>query len=196
MSVVFYLVFTTIYSQIPALEKRWNQGIPNWISESSFSVQMEDFEAFCDSNKGKNVNLILGSSTALHGINPEILGENWYSLASRGQNPFVTDIVLKIAESTCEKHLIDIDTVLIDIYPELCQEWVFNKADALEHLALTAQLSDILPHATSVFQDGGIRRIHSAISFRLNNTDNSNRITATNARGYEAVANTGHNEQF
>ena len=117
-------------------------------------------------------------------------------LASRGQNPFVTDIVLKIAESTCEKHLIDIDTVLIDIYPEFCQEWVFNKADALEHLALTAQLSDILPHATSVFQDGGIRRIHSAISFRLNNTDNSNRVTATNARGYEEVANAGHNEQF
>ena len=157
---------------------------------------MENFESFCDSNKGKNVNLILGSSTALHGINPEILGDNWYSLASRGQNPFVTDIVLKIAENTCEKHLIDIDTVLIDIYPELCQEWVFNMADALEHLALTAQLSDILPHATSVFQDGGIRRIHSAISFRLNNTDNSNRVTATNARGYEAVANTGHNEQF
>jgi len=196
MSVVFYLVLTTIYSQIPALEKRWNQGIPNWISESSFSLKMDDFESFCASTKGKNVNLILGSSTALHGINPEILGDNWYSLASRGQNPFVTDIVLKIAESTCEEHLIDIDTVLIDIYPEFCQEWVFNKADALEHLALTAQLSDILPHATSVFQDGGIRRIHSAISFRLNNTDNSNRVTATNARGYEEVANAGHNEQF
>ncbi|MDC1486435.1 hypothetical protein N8134_02740 [Flavobacteriales bacterium] len=61
---------------------------------------------------------------------------------------------------------------------------------------MTAQLSDILPHATSVFQDGGIRRIHSAISFRLNNTDNSNLTIAANARGYEAHMDSSDNEKF
>jgi len=184
---LIYLAFTFVYLQFPTIEKKWTQGIPNWISESSFQTQMDRFESFCASNEREHINLILGSSTALHGINPEILGDNWYSLASRGQNPFVTSIVLEIAQAICQQHEASIDTLVIDVYPEFCQEWVFEKADALEHLALTSELSTMLPHALQIFHGGGIRRLNSAFSYRVKHLTSPKVTQKKRNLGYEAV---------
>lgn len=192
ITILVYFVFTSLYLRIPVLKERWNQGIPNWIYSSHFAETIDDFQKFCRDQQGTSINLILGSSTALHGIEPSQLGENWYSLATRGQNPHVSEIILGMAETKCAPLGIEIDTILIDVYPEFCQSWVYDKGDALTHLALTAEISDIAPFSFQIFRNGGLRRIHNAVSFRLGPKNDSPESKSTQKlRGFEAHHDSG-----
>jgi len=113
-----YVCLTGFYYQNPQLKTRWNQGIPNWIPESNLAQHLSVFEAFCQEKTANRINLILGSSTALHGISPEYLGDNWYSLATRGQHPAASEIILDLALAIAKDANVGIDTLMIDVYPE------------------------------------------------------------------------------
>lgn len=188
-----YVCLTGIYHQNDALRSRWNQGIPNWIKDSNLEDHFEDFETFCQRHTESKINLILGSSTALHGIHPTHLGRAWYSLASRGQNPAASAIMLDLAKTISQNYRVEIDTVIVDVYPEFSQDWVYYKYDTYEHMALTLGINQLIQQGHRVFRGGGIRRFHNAVSHRLFGPERPS-IGVDRIRGYEMHSDSAFNE--
>ena len=75
--------------------------------------------------------------------------------------------MLDLAASIAKDANVSIDTLIVDVYPEFSQKWVYAKSDAYEHMALTLNADHILRKGPQVFAGGGFRRFHNALSYRL-----------------------------
>lgn len=190
--IITYLIVVWLCAHLPFLEQRWSRGIPNWAEETSAGEKLKVFNSFCESHKGDSINCIVGSSTALHGINPKILGNNWFNASTRGQNLIVSEAYVEILHDIAEANDVRFDTIILDVYPELQQEWVVNKMDAVEDMALSIPLNPLFKHQ-SIFLHGRFSsRLHARLVYHLkrHSTQISNNTAQDSWRefsGYEPL---------
>lgn len=163
--------------------------MPNWANDYSAGQKLVDFKHFCRRSKGMSVNVILGSSTSLHGIDPRLLGESWFNASTRGQNLMVSTMyagLLRDAANSCNK---TIDTLLLDVYPELNQEWVVNKQDAVEDMVQSLPLVLIIQNPCLLTPDP-FRKIHARTVNFFRSKESKKRTSQLNIdqdNGYESL---------
>lgn len=190
--IITYLIVAWMCAHVPFLEQRWSRGIPNWAQETSSGEKLKVFNLFCESHKGGPINCIVGSSTALHGINPKALGPNWFNAATRGQNLLATEAYVEILHAIAEVNDVTIDTIVIDVYPELQQAWVVKKMDAVEDMAQSIPLNALFKHRSTFLQGRYGSRLHARIVHQLKRpslkkSDSSVHATWLEFAGYEPM---------
>ena len=160
--VIVYFFLALCTANIPALETRWDLR-PNFAHSNSAKMRLQSFDSFCKERAGETVNVILGSSVAHHGIDPQVLGRNWFNAATQAQNIMLSQIFADALWDAALRHEVQLDTILFDIYPYMQQGYMIESGDATWDMATSLPWKQLVSNRDFLLDKNAFSRLNARI---------------------------------